>query len=48
MIEVCFIAVVAVVIVSFPFVVFLSVKLGTYAYFQGRELFEREKENGEK
>ena len=29
------------VLVGVPFVVYLSVKLGTYAFFRGRELFEQ-------
>ena len=37
-----------VAVIGFPFVVYLSVKLGTYAYFSGKALFEREKSNGEK
>lgn len=32
------------VLVAVPFVVYLSVKLGTYAFFRGRELFEQTRE----
>jgi len=36
------------VLLLFPFVVFFSVKLGTYAFYRGRALFEEENENGTK
>jgi hypothetical protein len=48
MIELLFVAVALVVVFGLPFVVYLSVKLGTYAYFQGKDLFDREKKNGTK
>jgi len=36
-------------VVSLPWIVFVSVKLGTYAFFKGRALFyEEEKANGKK
>jgi len=40
--------IVLVVVVCFPFMVYMSVKLGTCAYFQGKALFERESEDGKK
>lgn len=34
---------------SLPWVMFMAVKLGTYAFFKGRKLFyEEEKTNGKK
>ena len=38
---------VLVVSLAFPFVVYTSVKLGTYAFYRGRQIFEKETENGE-
>lgn len=38
---------VLVVLMSTPFVVYVSVKLGTYAFYRGRQLFEKENKNGE-
>jgi hypothetical protein len=35
-------------LVAFPFVVYLSVKLGTFAFFKGKDLYEKEKLNGTK
>lgn len=37
-------------VLSLPWVVYLGVKLGTYAFFEGRALFhkEEEKSNGKK
>ena len=43
------IALALIVMVGLPFVVYVSVKLGTYAYFRGRQLFENERKcDGEK
>lgn len=28
-----------ILIITFPFIVYLSVKLGTYAFYKGRKLF---------
>ena len=38
------------VVLSLPWVVFMAVKLGTYAFFRGRALYyhEEEKINGKK
>jgi len=38
---------VIVVSMAFPFVVYTSVKLGTYAFYRGRQIFEKENKNGE-
>jgi len=36
-------------VLCFPWLVFVSVKLGTYAFFRGKNLFEQEEKcNGEK
>jgi hypothetical protein len=37
---------VLIVLVASPFVVYTSVKLGTYAFYRGRQLFERENKDG--
>jgi hypothetical protein len=36
-----------IVLGTLPFVVYVSVKLGTYAFYRGRQIFEKENENGE-
>ena len=37
------------VVLILPWIVFMAVKLGTYAFFKGRSLYEKEeKANGEK
>ena len=36
------------VAVLLPCVVYVSVKLGTYAYFRGKQLFEEDCANGDK
>ena len=41
------IVVLFVVLLTLPYIVYLSVKLGTYAFYRGRQLFERENKNGE-
>jgi len=40
------IALVVIVLVSSPYIIYMSVKLGTYAFYRGRQLFERENKNG--
>lgn len=40
------IIIVLLVLGSTPFVVYISVKLGTYAFYRGRQLFEKENKNG--
>ena len=45
MIEV--VLIVVVVSLAFPFVVYTSVKLGTYAFYRGRQIFEKENKHGE-
>ena len=42
------VALVIVLMIGFPFVVYLSVKLGTYAYYRGKQLFEEENDYGER
>lgn len=37
---------IAVLVASIPFVVYLSVKLGTYAYYQGKRQFNNDHPNG--
>lgn len=37
---------VLVVLMATPFVVYVSVKLGTYAFYRGRQLFEKENKDG--
>jgi hypothetical protein len=37
-----------IVLIALPFVVYMSVKLGTYAFYRGKQLFERENENGKR
>lgn len=39
------IAMVALVLLLMPFVVYTSVKLGTYAFFKGRQLWYQSQEN---
>jgi len=39
--------VVMLLLVFTPYVVYVSVKLGTYAFFRGRQLFEKENSDGE-
>lgn len=41
------IVLVVIVLISSPYIVYMSVKLGTYAFYRGRQLFERENKNGE-
>ena len=31
-----------------PYIIYVSVKLGTYAFYRGRQLFNEENKNGEK
>lgn len=40
------IIIVLIVLVAIPFVVYVSVKLGTYAFYRGRQLFEKENKDG--
>ena len=37
--------VVMVVLMLFPFVTYLTVKLGTYAFFRGRQLYFKDHQN---
>ena len=37
---------VLIVLGALPFVIYVSVKLGTYAFYRGRQLFERENKDG--
>lgn len=39
--------VIMLLLVFTPYVVYVSVKLGTYAFFRGRQLFEKENYDGE-
>lgn len=39
------VGIVGLVFILFPFLVFLVVKIGTYAYYKGRELWKNEQEN---
>jgi hypothetical protein len=38
---------VVLIVMVLPFVVMLAMKLGTYGFYQGRELYLREKKDGE-
>lgn len=42
----CAIGAVVVAAIVVPFVFYLSVKLCTYAFFRGRQIFQQETENG--
>jgi hypothetical protein len=37
-----------IVLLALPFVVYTSVKLGTFAFYRGRQLFDERKSDGEK
>lgn len=42
-----YMGIIAAIVVVIPLTVFLSVKLGTYAFYRARHIFNKEIENGE-
>jgi len=40
--------IVLMILVALPYSVYISVKLGTYAFFRGRQLYHEEMKDGEK